>query len=182
MGSQKALFHEWPLFQERALSNIPTAHMPLHSWVILKFGPPCVSFQASATSTVPFQTQKCCLFSLGCQHKPTWKGVHFSWQKTCYSYWVDACVFCWVFDMQSLASPGPTHSSALHSLVMGGLWDFPFWILNVELLSISCMWKCCKKMEPGRMVMSQVSGESLWWASKWGSFASLRKEFESEPR
>ena len=98
MVHHKALCHEYPLFRERGRSNIPPAHMPLHSWVILKFCPPCVSFQASATSTIPFQTQKCCLFSPGCPRKPTWKGVHLSWQKTCYSYWADVCVFCWVFD------------------------------------------------------------------------------------
>lgn len=88
--NEKALscFHEWPLFRENAMgpSNIPIAHVPLHSRVILKICPPGVSFQASAASILTLQTQQCCLLSLGWQCKPTLKGVHLIWQKRLYSY------------------------------------------------------------------------------------------------
>lgn len=94
--NEKALscFPEWPLFRENTMgpSNIPIAHVPLHSRVILKFWPPGVSFQASAASILPLQTQQCCLLSLGWQCKPTLKGVHLIWQKRLYSYWVDAAL------------------------------------------------------------------------------------------
>ena len=38
-----------------------------------------------------------------------------------------------------------------------------------------------REVGPERMVMAQVSGESLGWAAKGGSLTSRRKEFKSEP-
>lgn len=177
MVNQKALFHEWPLFRERAHLTSPlpsclcTAEWSWNAALPVSLSrhlpPPLYPSKHRNAVSSPWAA------SISPHGKVfIWAGrkhvAHI--ERTC------------VFSAESLTSPGPTHSGALHSLDMGELWDFPFWILNVELLSIPYTWKCCKKMEPGRMVMSQVSGESLWWASKWGSFASLRKEFESEPR